>query len=133
MLSSPLHSTHDRTTSSVARHHCRWVAHMAVQHMAWNIIITFGQNTLSNDVEQGMPSSPLGRTHHLRLGCGMPSSPLCSTHGHTTSSHAFHHLPWEGHTIRLHRACHDISPLENTQSLTTLGVACHHCLLDNTH
>ena len=104
MPSSPLGSTHGRTTSGVAA------------------VIAFGQHKRSNDVGCGMPSSPLGSTYgrstsgvacHHRLwaaltvgrrrawhviitigehtqsndvGRGMPASPLGSTHGRKTLS-----------------------------------------------
>ena len=94
MLSSPLESTHGRTTSGMACHHHLWAAQTVVRPRAWHAILALGRQIRSNDVGCGMPSSPLGSTHgrHRRawhaiialgrqirsndIGCGMPSSPL---------------------------------------------------------
>ena len=146
MSSSPLGSTHGRTTSGVACHHHPW------------------QHTRSSDVGRGMPSSPLGSTHgratsgvacphrlwaahtverrralhaiiafgqHTRssdVGRGMPSSPLGSTHGRTTSGVA------AVIAFGQHKRSNDVgcgmpsSPLDTTHGRTTSGVACHHHL-----
>ena len=77
MPSSPLGSTHGRTTSGVACHHCPWTANTIKRRLAWHAIISFGQHKWSNDVGRGMPSSPLG-----------------STHGRTTSGVACLHRLW---------------------------------------
>ena len=80
MPSSPLGSTHGRTTSGVACHHRLWAAQTVEQRgeachhrpsttrmvglrRAWHDITAFGQHKQSNDVGRGMPSSPLGSTH----------------------------------------------------------------------
>ena len=80
MSSSPLGSTHGRTTSGVACHHRLWTAHTVGnvkrgmtsqpldnthgrQRRAWHNIIVEGQHTRSNDVRRGMPLSPLGSTN----------------------------------------------------------------------
>ena len=42
MPSSPLGSTHGRTTSSVASHHHLWTAHTVEQRRVWYAIIAFG-------------------------------------------------------------------------------------------
>ncbi len=57
MPSSPLGSTHGRTTSGVACHHRLW-AHTVERRLAWHAIFAFLQHTRSNDVGRGMPSSP---------------------------------------------------------------------------
>ena len=58
MPSSPLGSTHSRTTSGVA------------------CIIAFGQHTLSKAVGRGIPSWPLDSTHgRTTLGVACPHSP----------------------------------------------------------
>ena len=62
MLSSPLDGKHGRTTSSVACHHCHWVAQTVGRRRALHAIIAFGQHTQSNDVERGMTSPPLDNT-----------------------------------------------------------------------
>ena len=93
MPSSPLGSTHSRTTSGVAFHHHLWTTHTvgnvgrrmtsppldsthAQQRRVWHDIPAFGQHTRSDDVGRGMQSSPLG-----------------STHGQITSGVACHHIP----------------------------------------
>ena len=126
MLSSPVGSTHDQTTSGV------------------DDITAFGQHIWSNDVGRERPSPPfdstLGRMtlgvaccHRLRaehtvkgrgawhaiiacgqhkhsndVGCGMTSLPLDCTHSRTTSGVAFHHLVWAAHTVKRRRAWHAI-------------------------
>ena len=62
MPSSPLGSTGGRTASGVACHHRLWVAQTVERRRAWHAIIAFGQQTRSNDIGRGMPSSPLGST-----------------------------------------------------------------------
>ena len=127
MSSSPLGSTHSRTTSGVTCHHRLWEAHRVKQCRAWHAIISLGQHTWSDGVERGMPSSL-----------------LCSTHGRTTSGVACHHRLRVAHTIERRRAWHAItafgqhtrsndvgrgmppSPLGSTHGRTTSGVACHH-------
>ena len=59
MPSSPLGSTHGRTTSGMACRHCPWTQHTVKQSRAWHAIISLGQQTRSDDVRRGMPSSPL--------------------------------------------------------------------------
>ena len=56
MPSSPLGSTHGRTTSGVACHHSPWTTNTVEQHRAWHVITAFGQHTRSNDVKSAMPS-----------------------------------------------------------------------------
>ena len=63
MPSSPLGSTHDRTTSGVACHHSPWTATMVKRRQAWHAIIAFGQHKRSNDVGRGMPPYTLGGKH----------------------------------------------------------------------
>ena len=129
MPTSPLGSTHGRTTSGVACQHRLWATHTIERRQAWHDITSFGQRTRSNNV-----------------GCDMPSPPLESTHGRTKSGVACHHHLWETHTVELRRACHAIiaygqhkwsndigrempsPPLESTHGRMTSGVACHHHL-----
>ena len=80
--SSPLNSTHSRTTSGVACHHRLWATHTVERRRAWHAVIAFGPHTRSDDVGGGMPSLPMG-----------------STHGQTTSVVACHHRLWEPHTV----------------------------------
>ena len=68
ITSPPLHNTHNRTTSGVARHNRLWEAHTVRRRQAWHAITALGQHTWSDDV-----------------GCGITSPPLDSTHGRTTS------------------------------------------------
>ena len=42
MISSPLGSTHGRTTSSMAWYHLPWTAHTVGRHRAWHAIIALG-------------------------------------------------------------------------------------------
>ena len=87
--SPPLDSTHGRTTSGVACHHCLWAAQTVERRQSWHAIIAFGLHTRSNDVRHGMPSSPLG-----------------STNGRTTSGMASHHSFGIAHIVKRRRAWH---------------------------
>ena len=63
MPSSPLGSTHGRTTSGVACHHLLWAAHTIERLQEWHAIIALGRQTRSNNVRLCIPASPLGSTH----------------------------------------------------------------------
>ena len=120
--SSPYGSTHGRTTSDVTCHHHIWTTHTVGLRRAWNDITTFGHHTRSNNVEHGMPSIAFGQ--HKRLdyvGRGMTSPLLDSIHGRTTSAMACHHRPWAAHTVRLHRAWHNISALRQHARSNDVG------------
>ena len=126
MPSSPSGSTHGRTSSEVACHHCLWAAHSVERHRSWHAIIAFGKHTRSNDVERGMQSSPFAahtverrRAWHAIIALGqhtrsdgvkrgMPSSPQGSTHGRTTSDEAYGHRRWAAQTAGQRRAWHAI-------------------------
>ena len=129
MPSPPLGSTDGRTTSGVALHHCFWTAHTVELRRTWHAIIAFGKHKWSNHVGRGMPTSPLGSTHHR-----------------TTSGVACQHRLWAAHTVERCRAWHDITsfgqrirsnnvergmpspPWDITDGQTTSGVACYHRL-----
>ena len=126
MPSSPLGSTHGRTTSGVLCHHRLWAAQTVERHRAWHAIITLGLHTLSDNIGRGMTSPPLDSTHnrqcrawhditalgqHTRLddiGHGMTSPPLGSTHGRTASNVACHHRLLAAHTVERRQAWHAI-------------------------
>ena len=109
MTSLPLYSTHGRTTSGVACHHCFWAAQTIKRRQAGHAIIAHGRQTQSNDVKRDIPSPPLNNTHgrttsgmacHLAIGkhtrskdvgSGMTSPPLGSTHDQMTSGVTCHH------------------------------------------
>ena len=91
---SPLGSTHGRTTSSVACQHHLWATRTVERRRAWHDITSFGQRTRSNDV-----------------GRDMPSPPLESTHGRTTSGVACRHHLWAAQTVERRRTWHAILPL----------------------
>ena len=91
MPSSPLGSTHDRTTLGVTCNNRLWAAHTIERHRALHAIIALGWQTPLNDVKHGIPSSPLG-----------------STNGRTMSSVACHHLLWAAHTVERSQAWHEI-------------------------
>ena len=129
MPSSPLGSTHGRTTSGVACHNHLKAAHLVERSRAWHEITAFRQHTRLIDVGGGMLSSPMG-----------------STHGRTTSGVACHYSPWMANTVELCQALHAInafgehtwsndvgrgmpsSPLGSTNGQTMSGLTCHHCL-----
>ena len=129
MPSYPLDDKHGRTMSGVASYHRLWAAHTVERCWALHDITAFGQPTRSNDVERGIPLSPLG-----------------STHGRTTSGVACHYRLWAAQTVEQCWALHDIiplgrqtrsndvrrdipsPPLDNTHSRATSGKECHHLL-----
>ena len=102
-------STHDRMTSGVACHHRLWAAQTVERRQAlhpiiaielahtvgwcrpWHANIAPGQQTQSNDVGLGMPSSPLG-----------------STDSQTASGVACHHRLSTANTVERRRAWHAI-------------------------
>ena len=102
---------------------------MVERRRTWHAIIAFGHHTQSNDVE-----------------CGIPLSPLSSTHGRTTSGVACHHRLWEAQKDEQRRAWLDITaprlhtrsdyvrrgmtspPMDSTHDRTMSGVAFHHRL-----
>ena len=144
MPSLPLGSTHIRMTLGVACHHGLWaaqtvkrrlswhaiiaigLAHTVRRCRAWHSIIALGQETWSNDLERGMPSTPKD-----------------STQERTTSSVACYHLLRATQTVERRRVWHAIialrqrtqskdvgrgmtsPPLDSTHGRTTSGVACH--------
>ena len=116
MLSSPLGSTHSRTTSGVACHHSPWMTNTIEQRRAWHAITAFGQQTHSNDV-----------------GRSMPSWPLESTHGRTMSGVACHHSPWTENTVKRSRAFHDITALGLHASSDDVGRGMTSPSLDGKH
>uniref|UniRef100_A0A494G8M2 Uncharacterized protein n=1 Tax=Solanum lycopersicum TaxID=4081 RepID=A0A494G8M2_SOLLC len=101
MPSPSLDSTHGRTTSGETCHHRLLTAHTVERRWAWHAIIAFGQHTWSNDVERGLPSSPLGITY-----------------GRTTSG--------TEHMVERRRVLHEITTLVCTHDQSTSGVARHH-------
>ena len=56
MPTSPLGSTHGRTTSGVTCQYRLWDTHTVERRRAWHAIITFGQHTRSDYVGRGMTS-----------------------------------------------------------------------------
>ena len=91
MPSPPLGSTHGRTTSGVALHHCSWTTHTVELRRAWHAILAFGQHTRSNDV-----------------GHGITSPPLDSTHSRTTSGVTCHHRLLTAHSVERRQVWHAI-------------------------
>ena len=91
-----------------------------------------------------MTLSPLTAQKVGNVECGMTSLPLDNTHGRTTSSVTCNHRLWTAHMVGLRRVWHDItslgqhtrsndvghgmpsSPLDNTHSRKSSGMACHH-------
>ena len=143
---SPLGSTHGRTTSGVACHHCLWEAQKVERRREWHANITFGQHTRSNDVWRSMPALPLGSTRSKDVGRGITSPHLDSAHARKTSSATCHHCLWTTHTVELRRAWHAIIafgqhtrsndvrrgmpslPLDTTHGQTTSSVSFHYRL-----
>ena len=109
MPSSPLGSTHGRTTSGVACHHSPWTANTVKRREAWHAIIAFGKHRRLDGIGHCMPSSPFASIHsRTTSGVGMPSSPLGSTHGSMTSGMACNHRLWAAQMVKRRRAWHAI-------------------------
>ena len=86
MPSSPLGSTHGRTTSGVASHHLLCTTLTIERRPAWHAIIAFEKHTRSDDVGCGMLSSPLGKTNSWTtsgVACNNRTW-IAFTHGRTT-------------------------------------------------
>ena len=92
--SSPLGSTHNRTTSSVACHYQPLRAYIIGRRRAWHDIIALGMNTQSDDVGRGMLSSPLYKTHDSTTSGVACAQAHTNTHGLMMSGESFHHRPW---------------------------------------
>ena len=93
IFSSPLECTQGRTASGVKCHHCTLDRTHGRTTSTWHTIIALGLHTRINDVERGIPSSP-----------------LCSTHGGTTSGMACHHRLCIAQTVVIHQAWNVIIP-----------------------
>ena len=151
MPSSPVGSTHGRTTSGVACRHRLRAVHTVGRRRRWHAIIAYGQHTRSNDIGRGMPSSPLGSTHgrttssvacnHRPLqhtlssdvGRGMPSSPLGSTHGRTASNVACHHRLRAAHTVERRRTRHTVIAVGQHRRPDNVGRGMPSSPLGSTH
>ena len=118
MPSSPLESTHGRTTSGMAFRHSPWTTNTVKQRRAWHVITAFGQHTRSIDVGRCMPSSPLDLLKKSNgVKHNMPSSPFDGKHGRTMSGVACHHCLWVAQTVGWRRALHAIIAFgQHTQS-----------------
>ena len=100
MPSSPLSSTHSRTTLGVACHHCLWVAHTIERCRALHSIIAFGQHTRSDVVGRCMTSPPLDNKHGRQ--CRAWHDDITTLGQRTRSAMsgvASHHRPWTTHTV----------------------------------
>ena len=110
--------------SIVACHHRHLTKTTIRLHGARHAIIALGQHTRSNDIEHGVPSSPLDNTHgHTTSGkaCHLCPSTACTVkrrrawHAHMgLGQHKLSndvgrdmlHRPWATHTVRLCWSCH---------------------------
>ena len=109
--------------------HRLWAAQTVELRRAWHAIFTLGRQTWSNDVESGMPSSPLASTQsqttsgvacHHRLGGAHRIERCRAFHAiiafgqHTRSNDVGHGMPsrlWVAHTVERRRAWHAIIAL----------------------
>ena len=114
MPSFPFDDKHDRTTSGLTCHHR--ATHTIERRRAWHAIIAFGQQTRSNDIGRGMPSSPLG-----------------STDGRTMSGVACHHRHLVAHTVERRRAWHAIIAFVKHTRSNNVGQGMTSPPLDSTH
>ena len=128
MPSSPLKSTHGRTTSGVPCHHRPWAAHTVERCWAWHASITFGQHKVERRRAWHDITSFGQRKWSNDVRRDMPSRPLESTHGRKTSGVACHHHLRAAQTVGRRRAWHSIVALGRQISRMTSGVECHHLL-----
>ena len=91
MRSYTLDNTYGQNSSSVSCYCRLWMSHMVGRRQSWNARMSLGQETQSDDV-----------------GRGMPSSPFDNIQGQTTSPVACYHCPWTEHMVRWRRAWHAI-------------------------
>ena len=125
--------------------HSPRTAHTVRRRLVWYDIIALGVHTWLNDIGCGMSSYLLESTHdHPTPDVSCYHRPMTFKHRQMMSWVACHQGPWTSHTVRLCRALPTIIalgqntlpdnirrgmleyPLDNTHSLTTLRVACHH-------
>ena len=104
-----LGSINGRPVSSVTCHHRPCAAHTIRFFRAWHARMVLGQHTQPDDIDRCMPSSPLGST-------------LCLM----TSGVAFHHRPWEAHTVGRRRQGMPSLLLESIHGWITSGVASYY-------
>ena len=127
MQSYTLDNTYDRKSLSVSCYRRLLMSHMVGRRQSWNARMSLGQETRSDDV-----------------GRGMPSSFLDNIQGQTMSHVACYHCPWTEHTVRRRRAWHAIiylrlhkqskdvervmlsSSFDFTHGRTTSGMTCTH-------
>ena len=139
MTSPLLDSTHGRTTSGVACHHCLWAPHTVERHRAWHNITAIGHHTRSATSGVACHHRPwtaltverrraqhdiIAFGQHTRLnniGRGMTSPPLDRTHCRTTSGVACHHRIWAAHTVEQRRVWHAIITFGMHKPLNDFG------------
>ena len=116
MPSSPLGSTHGRTTLGVACHHILWTAHTVELYRVWFYVTAVGLHAQSNDV-----------------GRRIPSLPLRSTHSQTTLCLARHHRLWTTHSAEGHRVWNAIITVGTHTRSNDVGRVMTSPPLDSTH
>ncbi|TMW83197.1 hypothetical protein EJD97_002523 [Solanum chilense] len=131
MLSSPLGSTHRKTMSGVACHHCNEEAYTVGRRQAMHVIIFLGKHTRSNDIGSDTLLSPLDSTYDRTtsgvhtwsydVGHDVSSSLLGRTQTPMTSSVACHNFPQAEHIIVDIGCGMPSSPLSSTHGRTTSG------------
>ena len=150
MPSSPLGSTHGRTTSRKALHHRPWIVHtvrnvgrgitspplesthnrmtsgVACHHRPWAAHTVGRRQTWHAIIASGQ------HTRSNDVGRGIRSSPLGSTDGRTTSGVACHHRLWAAHTVGRRRALHAIIALGQHRRSDDVGRGMPSSPLDST-
>ena len=144
MPSRSFDGIHGRATLGVACHPFSKKAHTIGKHRAWMAIITLGQHIRSDDVGSGMLALHTHYTHSRttsRMACHNhfftahtngknwawhAISPLENTK--VEGRQAFHARVDFGQHTRSDDGGHDMpsKSLDNTNSLTTSGMACYH-------
>ena len=92
------------------------------QRRAWRDITALGPHTRLDDVERGMPSSPLGSTNsQTTSGVACHHRIWTISHNRTASGMACHHRYWMANTIKRRRAWYAIIALgKQTRSATSV-------------
>ena len=77
-----------------------WTTYTVRQNWTLHVIIAIEPIIWSDDVERGIPSSPLDNTQSDYIGRDMPSRSMGSTHARKTSGIACQNPPWTAHEER---------------------------------
>ena len=108
-----------------------WSTHTVGRCLSWHAIISFRQDTRSDDVERIIALRQYTASNYI--GLGITTFPLDSTHGLATSGLECPLLPWTSHTVVRRRAWHCINALGLHTRSDYIRHGMPACLLGSTH